>query len=132
MKKKRELTAAAMETIRRLRLIIDVYCDGSQQVLADKSGVNKASISQYLHYNNVPSSINAKKIADAFGINPAWIMGFDVPLHEEPDPIKEMVQEMKDSPKIRTLLSSTKGLNEKDLSLVIDMVNRLRESYKDS
>lgn len=131
MEKTKTLTALEQEGVRRLKMIIDVYCDGSQQVLAEKAGLNKASVSQYVHGKNVPSSINVKKIADTFDINPAWIMGFDVPLHQEPDPLKEALQEMKDNPKIRTLLSTTKGLTDSDLDLIIDMVRRLRENYKE-
>lgn len=131
MNKTLPLTDFEKESCRRIRMIIDVYCDGSQQVLAEKTGLNKVSVSQYVNEKNVPSSFNAKRIADAFNINPAWIMGFDVPLHDEPAPLQDMLQEMKDNPKIRTLLSTSRDLNDKDLEMVIDMVKRLRESYKD-
>ena len=55
----------------------------SQQDLADISGVNKASISQYLHGKNIPSSISAVKMARVLRCRPEWLMGFDV--SEEPD-----------------------------------------------
>ena len=64
----------------RIKQIIDQYCGGVQQELSEKTGVAKASISQYIHGRNVPNNITAKKLGTPFGINPAWIMGFDVPM----------------------------------------------------
>lgn len=64
----------------RIKQIIDQYCGGVQQELSEKTGVAKASISQYIHGRNAPNNITAKKLATPFGINPAWIMGFDVPM----------------------------------------------------
>lgn len=47
--------------------------------LVELSGVNRGSISQYLNGLHIPSSINAKKIADVLGVNPLWLMAFDAP-----------------------------------------------------
>lgn len=48
------------------------------QELADRAGVNKASISQYVNGTHKPSNIAAMKIAQVLGVNPMWLMGFDV------------------------------------------------------
>lgn len=53
------------------------------QDLADKTGIGKASISHYLNGYYCPGNIKAKKMADVLGVNPVWLMGFDVP--KEPD-----------------------------------------------
>ena len=42
-----------------------------------------------------------------------------------------MLQDLKDNPQLGALLSSSKDLNEEDLQMVMDMVKRLRESYRD-
>lgn len=47
--------------------------------LVEKSGVNKGSISQYINGLHVPSSTNAKKLADVLDVNPLWLMAFDAP-----------------------------------------------------
>ena len=70
----------------RLRIIqlIQEECGGSQQRFADRTGINKSSISQYVNGRNLPSSIRADQIAGAFKVNPAWVMGFDVPMIPSP------------------------------------------------
>lgn len=49
------------------------------QELADKSGVSKASISQYINGSHAPSNISSGKMAKILNVNPLWLMGFDVP-----------------------------------------------------
>lgn len=55
----------------------------SQQELADKSGVLKSSISQYLSERATPPNINAGKMAKVLSVDPLWLMGFDVPMKKE-------------------------------------------------
>ena len=52
------------------------------QELANRSEVNKASISQYINGSHKPSNISAGKIASVLQVNPLWLMGFDVPMTE--------------------------------------------------
>lgn len=51
----------------------------SAQELADAIGVNKSSVSQYVNGMYVPRSKRAREIADVLDVNPAWIMGLNVP-----------------------------------------------------
>ena len=53
--------------------------------LARLSGINKASVSQYLNGSHTPSNFSAAKMGPILGVNPVWLMGFDVPM----DPSKE-------------------------------------------
>lgn len=55
----------------------------SASELAAKSKIKKASISQYYNAHQAPSNISATAIAKVLGVNPVWLMGFDVPKHEE-------------------------------------------------
>lgn len=48
------------------------------QELADKSGVNKGSISLYMNGKGAPGNLNAGKMAEILEVNPMWLMGFDV------------------------------------------------------
>ena len=52
------------------------------QELSDRSGVNKASISQYVNGTHAPSNISAGKMASVLGVSPVWLMGFDVPMFD--------------------------------------------------
>ena len=54
----------------------------TQQDFADYCGVSKYSISQYVNGTNAPGNISAAKIAGKFGLDPLWVMGFDVPMEQ--------------------------------------------------
>lgn len=83
MARDKELEKYKENSSKRIRWIVDNFCGGSQQKLADKASLNKGSVSQYVSGRNTPSNLTAKKIANVFDLNPAWIMGFEVPMHEE-------------------------------------------------
>lgn len=85
MAKDKELERYQNNSSKRIKWIVDNLCGGSQQKLADKANLNKGSVSQYVSGRNTPSNLTAKKIADVFNLNPAWIMGFEVPMYEESD-----------------------------------------------
>ena len=75
--KKREPTEYEKTSAKRIRQLIEEQCDGSQQVFADKVGIGKASVSQYVNETNYPNNKTCGKIAKAFGLSPMWVMGFD-------------------------------------------------------
>ena len=52
------------------------------QELADKTGINKASISQYINGSHMPSNLSAAKISNVVDVSPLWLMGFDVPKYD--------------------------------------------------
>lgn len=73
------------EEICRCRIIslIETQCNGSQQAFADKVGIGKASVSQYVNGTNSPGKMTTQKIASAFGVNLVWMMGYDAPMYIE-------------------------------------------------
>lgn len=71
---KHELTA------KRLQLAI-TNANMSAQELSKRSGVAKASISQYVNGSHKPSNISSGKLAPILDVNPLWLMGFDVPMN---------------------------------------------------
>ena len=73
---KNELTA------KRLQLALS-NMGISQQELADKSGVSKASISQYVNGSHAPGNISAKKMGKVLNVESMWLMGFDVEMRKE-------------------------------------------------
>ena len=56
------------------------------QELSKKSGVSKASISQYRHGTYKPSNISSGKMGEVLGVNPLWLMGYDVDKYEMESP----------------------------------------------
>lgn len=71
------------KTALRLRKVLTIKNIRAAE-LAERSGVNKSSISQYYNGSHKPSNIAAMKMADVLGVNPMWLMGFDhVDMYEE-------------------------------------------------
>lgn len=66
-------------TAKRLSLALS-NANMKPQELADKSGVSKSSISQYVNGSHAPSNISSGKMAKILNVDPLWLMGFDVPM----------------------------------------------------
>lgn len=66
-------------TSKRLSLALS-NANMKPQELSDKSGVSKASISQYINGSHAPSNISSGKMSLILNVNPLWLMGFDVPM----------------------------------------------------
>ena len=66
----------------RLKLYME-KANMKQAELAEKTKINKSSISEYLSGNYEPKQRNIYKMAIALGIKPSQLMGIDV---EEPAP----------------------------------------------
>lgn len=107
---KNELTA------KRLKMALD-DTGISQQDLADKSGVAKASISQYVNGSHAPSNISSGKIAKILGVNPLWLMGFDVEMRKEIS--SESAQED------MIFLEKFSLLNERDKKIILDTIDSM-------
>lgn len=64
----------------RLRYAMEL-CGISAAELSRKSGFSKSSISQYLSGLHAPTKGGTEMLADALGVSPAWLFGFDVPMN---------------------------------------------------
>lgn len=64
--------------------------------LAEKSGLNKSSVSRYLSGYMIPRSKAIEKMAIALKVSPAWVLGYDVtmdgeePVHIDIDKLNEL------------------------------------------
>ena len=63
----------------RIRQLMDMY-NLTLSDLAKKTGLAKSTLSYYINGKSVPRQEQIAQIADAFNINPAWLMGYDVKL----------------------------------------------------
>ena len=64
----------------RLRELLSFF-NVTQTELSVKTGISKSSISHYLKGDWEGKQDTVYKIANAFGISEAWLMGIDVPLY---------------------------------------------------
>lgn len=107
---KNELTA------KRLQLALS-NANMNQQELADKSGVSKASISQYVNGSHAPSNISSGKMGKILNVEPMWLMGFDVKMR------KELSSESAKND--IAFLEKFSLLNERDKNIVMLMIDSM-------
>ena len=119
MEKTKELSPYEKICMNRIRKLIDEYCAGSQQRFVERTGLNKGSVSQYVNGKNIPSESNARKIAEAFNVDIAWIMGYDaIPPGIDKAPNDEAMQlyqkYMEAAPNIRAAVQALLGSDVQD------------------
>ena len=128
------------ETAYRLKTALDRLNMRAQE-LSDRSGVAKASISQYINGTHKPSNVSAGKMASVLGVDPLWLMGFDVPMastsstdetstqdqgwYLNPE-VAEKAQEIYEDPETRILLDAKRDLSMEDLEAVLNIVKALK------
>lgn len=97
----------------------------SAQELSNKSGVAKASISQYVNGSHKPSNISSGKLANILKVNPLWLMGFEVSKIEEPATPTYTL-----SPKEERLVSDFRILNEDGQDYILQTMDMVKDKYK--
>lgn len=50
------------------------------------AGIDKSALSRYRSGAYKPNQLNTYLLAQSLRVNPAWLMGFDVPMNSEDDP----------------------------------------------
>ena len=78
-------------TAERLKQIIEIR-NIKQVELTEKTGISKGALSSYLSGRYIPKQENVYKLAKALSVNPAWLMGRDVPM-EVQEPSKNVIGE---------------------------------------
>ena len=73
---------------KRIREMMDKY-GLSQTELCNRTGILKSALSNYLSGTREPRQDQKSLLADPFGINPAWLMGYDVPMYIEIEPARK-------------------------------------------
>ena len=65
----------------------------SQNDMAIKTKIPKSSISHYVNGMREPRQDKLSMIADAYNVNPAWLMGLDVPMESIEDIQKSIIEQ---------------------------------------
>ena len=63
----------------RIRELMEYY-GINQTELCKRTGIQKSALSNYLNGDREPRQDQISSIVDPFGVNPAWLMGYDVPM----------------------------------------------------
>lgn len=88
-------------TSERLKQIMSIR-NMKQVDLIERTGINKGALSSYISGRYLPKQDNIYKLAVALDVNPAWLMGLDVPMEvpefeplELSEEIKEAIEKFK-------------------------------------
>lgn len=129
MEKKKTLSEYEEIARKRIKQLVDKYCNGSQQIFADRTGLNKASVSQYINGKNTPSTKTAEKIAAAFHCDPEWVMGFssrgELEGYYTSDTL-EAAQKLFEDRDMRILFDAARDSRPEDLQMAADLLKRLK------
>ena len=125
-------------TAKRLRLALD-NASMKPQELAEKSKVSKSSISQYVNGSHAPSNISAGKMGKVLGVEPLWLMGFDVSMKSEnssPELASDILAEIYNSELIkdvqfRRFMEYYKNMSQADRDMLENMARRCAETKDD-
>lgn len=102
------------------------------QELADKSGVGKSSISQYLNEKFTPTSTNAKKLAAALGVNSDWLMGIEPSDATGFDDDLYFAELSKGHhPKVMKIIAISKTLDDYFLDKLLDYATKVQNMQND-
>lgn len=126
------------ETAKRLQEAIRVN-NMIPQELADRTGISKASISQYLSGQHKPSNISAGKMAEVLGVSPLWLMGFEVPMYDVNqdqnsgqvgeyylhNDARELAEFLHKNPEYKVLFDASRKVKKKDIEFVTEFIERM-------
>lgn len=104
----------------------------TQQDIADRTGIHKSAISMYIHGKRVPRQDMVDLIATAFDLDPAWVMGYDVPMKQDASiryssESAYLVAKIRNDSRLTEALKVYFTLPEKEKKHVIDFINMLKE-----
>ena len=87
----------------------------TQSDIVRKTKIQKGTLSNYLNGKRTPDQEHLSILADPYGINPAWLMGYDVPMelrHDYTDAKDEIFIEIQ-----------KRGLSEERIKSVMHFVD---------
>ena len=80
----------------RIKELLNLTQD-SQNEMARKSGLTKSAISNYINGTREPRQDAIFYLSKAYNVNPAWLMGYDVPMESISDLEQKMAKARLDS-----------------------------------
>ncbi len=117
-------------TAQRLKQAMDAQGLNAQE-LADKSGVGKSSISQYLNGKYTPTTTNARKLAMTLLVSTDWLLGLDADAVGFDDDVFLAELSKGHYPKIMKLIDTVKDLDDYFVDKVLDYATRVHNMQND-
>ena len=107
--------------------------------IAEKTGLGKSAISQYVSGKITPKQDKVYILADGLNVSPAWLMGYDVPMDRSSresfnnsngyytdSETAELAEKLRTDPDMKILFSAAKDLTPEEMQQAADYVNYLK------
>lgn len=107
-----------------------------QSELVEKTGIDKGQMSSYLAGRYKPKQQNLNLIAEALGVDEAWLMGYDVPMEREGSRITHFDTKHQeayniDDTNLICLINNYKELSIDYRNRLVSYSQKLLDLYKD-
>lgn len=99
----------------------------TQEILADKVGVERSSIGKYETSNVVPSTEVLIKIAEYFDVSTDYLLGRDENQHVNDDEALEYLDELHKRPEMKTLFDVSRKATKKDVEAAVAVIEALKK-----
>lgn len=114
---------------------------GLRQIdIAEKTGLGKSAISQYVSGKITPKQDKVYILAEGLNVSPTWLMGYDVPMEKETIPTTEppnngyytdpetaeLAEKLRTNPNGRILFDASKDLSKEDINVVLTVIEGLK------
>ena len=85
----------------------------TQSQLAIRANIDKGQLSSYISGKYKPRQNNIDALAKALNVSEAWLMGFDVPMARQPDPVPAPAPLPADQQQLNDLYTQLDSSNKK-------------------
>ena len=131
MKRKAKKVSNSKERIAEMLSTLNI----TQIDLAKRSGISKSALSNYLSGKRIPTQEQLSYMADPYGINPAWLMGYETSMFWEDTPIySDKLSSVKLTPEENHVIILWRDASEdikREINRLLDYSKRINEIIKD-
>lgn len=105
----------------------------TQTDICIKTNLTKSVVSMYVNGKREPRQDKISQICEAYNLDPAWLMGYDVPMFKETldDSSAELsflINEIKNNPELPTLIKRYLSLPDSQKALASTIIKSMLES----
>ena len=126
-------------TSERLKEIISIR-NIKQVEIIERTGINKGALSSYISGRYIPKQDKIYKLAKVLSVNPAWLMGLDVPMDPPAAPVPNSPaagsfspgQLSKDESELLNIYNQLNGIGKKEAKRYMSYLNSQDEYIKNT
>ena len=108
----------------------------TQADISRATNITQSSLSDYIKGKYSPKQDKVDLIAQALGVSPAYLMGWDDTVQEEPDHYytnpesAKLAEEIYKNPDLRILFDAARDVEPEDIKVAIDVLERFKKTRR--